>query len=63
MVYRTHTNSGNLAYVGSLQTLQAVVRWYRALMVARHGPEEGEARYRELRASEAFELWLTRPQG
>jgi len=60
---RTHTNSGNLAYVGSLQTLQAISRWVRELCLARHGPVVGEARYHELRAAEAFELWLARPQG
>lgn len=63
MLYRTHTNSGNLAHVGSLQTLQEVVRWVRELCLARHGPVEGETHYREMRATEAFELWLARPRG
>lgn len=46
-----------LVYVGHYRTLLQITAFCRAVYHRSFGPEEGEARYRKLRFTDAVELW------
>lgn len=59
---RGTNKNGQLVFGGNLRDLRAINDWVQSFMHLSFGLEEGEKKYRQIRLTDALELWCSPPK-